>query len=225
MKTKKGFTLIEVLIALTIIAGLFSFGYANFRNFSRRQATVNTAKELESAINLTKEFALSGNKPAGCSDTEPLDGYKISFNQVAETYSIFAVCAGIDESVGRTSIPLSVGTNLSLGQATNFIIFKTLGQGTSIPDDDNFFLTVSRSDVGNSAVLTVSPAGEVTTVVSSIGSSTTPTPSPTASPASGVGCQGACNVNSDCQAGLVCPGSINKCVNNACRFDPDCVCN
>lgn len=223
MKTKKGFTLIEVLIALTIVAGLFSFGYANFRNFSRRQATVNTAKELESVINLTKELALSGNKPATCLDSEPLDGYKISFNATAETYSIFAVCAGTDESVGRTSVPLPAGTNLSLGQATNFIIFKTLGQGTSIPDTGNFLVTVSRSDVGNSAVLTVSPAGEVTTAVLSIGSSSTPSPSPTPTPPAGVGCQGSCNSNSDCQSGLVCQS--RKCVNNACGTDPDCVCN
>ena len=63
---KSGFTLIEILVSMTIIGFLFSFGYASFRDFSRRQALAGVVKQVQGDLRLAQQKALSGEKPSGC---------------------------------------------------------------------------------------------------------------------------------------------------------------
>ena len=227
MKSKRGFTLVEILITLTIIGGLFSFGYANLRNFSQRQATINASREVESAIKLTREFALAGNKPStGNCVTGALDGYKIQFNDTADTYSIYAVCSGSDESVGRTDVALPPGIDLTLGQPETSIIFKTVGDGTDIPEEGSFVVITGNSGTENSVDVQISSSGEISSTIKSqekpVEDISTPSPSPSPSP-TGSSCQGSCRNNVDCAGDLIC--SSRKCVNESCPSETDCVCN
>ncbi|KKR39915.1 MAG: Pilin assembly protein [Candidatus Woesebacteria bacterium GW2011_GWB1_40_101] len=61
--TKRGYTLIELLVAITILGIIFGAGYISFRDFSRRQALTAAVRTVSGDVRLTQEMALSGKKP------------------------------------------------------------------------------------------------------------------------------------------------------------------
>ena len=42
-----GYTLIEILVTLSIVGIIFAAGYANFREYARRQAVVSGARQVQ----------------------------------------------------------------------------------------------------------------------------------------------------------------------------------
>ena len=73
-KNLTGYTLIELLVGISIVGIIFSVGYAGFRQFSQRQQLAGVAKSITSDIQLIKQKALTGEKPSGGACTK-LDGY------------------------------------------------------------------------------------------------------------------------------------------------------
>ena len=136
----KGYTLIEVLVVLTIIGVLFSVGFASYRDFSRRQALAGIAKQIVGEMRLAQQMALSGEKPSACGNNV-LDGIGFEIKLLTQdskdyyNYKIRAVCGGEpypilkDYSFPAGSVIFDF-SNFSI----NPIIFKVLGQGTNIPD-------------------------------------------------------------------------------------------
>ena len=154
MKIKSGYTLIEILVALTIIGLLFSFGYANFRDFSRRQVVKDTAKGIQGDLRLAQGNAMTGKKPEGCNAT--LDSY--SFNRSSSTrYTIDANCGAAIIIVKDVSLPS--GITLSV-PSPNPLKFKVLGQGTNI-GASNWVLTLTQVGTANTVAVTVTGGGEI----------------------------------------------------------------
>jgi prepilin-type N-terminal cleavage/methylation domain-containing protein len=155
MKWKQnGYTLIEILVVLTIIGLLFNFGYVSFRDFSRRQAVAGAAKTIQGDLRLAQENATSGQKPSGCNTT--LDSY--GFNvQSSSRYTIEANCAATPPIV--KDVTLASGIAIS-NPSPNPLQFKILGQGTNIGDTD-WTLTLTQAGTGNTATVTVTSGGEI----------------------------------------------------------------
>lgn len=155
-----GYTLIEILVALTIIALLFGFGYASFRDFSRRQALAGVAKNLQGDLRVAQQLALSGEKPidANCTGSNSLNGYL--FNVSAGGYTITASCSG--GSVAATkNVSLPSGITVSALPSPNPILFKVLGQGTNILAGQNATISLSQSGTSSSVSVTVGSGGEI----------------------------------------------------------------
>jgi prepilin-type N-terminal cleavage/methylation domain-containing protein len=147
-----GYTLIEILVGLTIMAVIFSFGFVSFRDFSRRQALVGVARTLKGDLRLAQEYALSGKKPEGCLT---LNGFNFSVTSESE-YKIQAFCA--DSAIDVKSVALPEGITFATPLPSLFY-FKVLGAGTSL--SANLVITLTQSATGNSQVITVTPAGEI----------------------------------------------------------------
>ena len=154
------YTLVEILIGLTIIALLFGFSYAGFRDFSRRQALSGAAKKVQGDLRLAKELALAGQKPEDplCDlPANSLQSYSFNINS-ANSYRIEANCSGGVVINKEVSLPPSVSISTP---AVNPVKFKVIGQGTNIPDATNITITLTQSGTNSQIGITVSSGGEI----------------------------------------------------------------
>lgn len=158
---KSGYTLIEILVALSIVGLLFAIGYVNFRDFSRRQAIAGAAKTLQGDVRLAQQQALSGQKPSdlNCAAPSTLIGYNFDVTSSKE-YQIYAVCSAGSSSVITKTVTLPSGINVSPG-STNPILFKVLGSGTNIPSGQTSSIHLTQDYTVNDYSISVSSGGDV----------------------------------------------------------------
>ena len=150
-----GYTLIELLVTLTIVSLLFGFGYANYRGFARNQALVAAARVVKADLRLAQGQALAGKKPVGC---DVLDGYYFRWLSSA-SYRIEASCLNGDYPL-KTVDNVFDGTTISV-PSPNPILFKVLGKGTNVAEGSPASLSLERVGVENPLVVTVTSAGEI----------------------------------------------------------------
>ncbi len=151
-----GYTLIEILVSMSIIGLIFNFGYVNYRDFARRQALLGSARHLKADLRLAQEQALAGKKPssAACSGAGSLRGYDFYVDS-ATSYIIQANCTGglVDDKIVQTS------SGVSLTAVPNRFTFKVIGKGTSLSGLAT--ITLTQTATGNTQVITISPEGEI----------------------------------------------------------------
>lgn len=151
--TEHAYTLIEILVSLTIIGLIFGVGYISFREFARRQALVGAARSLRGNLRLAQGQALAGKKPIGCT---VLDGYR--FSAVSEgVYSIMASCSNGDFSIGKDSV--SFPGEVAMSPVPGNILFKVLGKGTDLASDVEINLV--QEATGNVVKVTITTGGEI----------------------------------------------------------------
>ncbi len=143
----RGYTLIELMVGLTIAALLFLVGYGGYREFVRRQALDNAYKELKSDLRLTQELAISGEKPSSC--TGALFGYQVAFSE--SLYTVSASCGG---SVTIRTKSLPGGITLS---GASSIIYKVIGEGTTLTGDIS--ITLTQGSTGRTRQINISKNG------------------------------------------------------------------
>ena len=156
----KGYTLVEVLVSLTIVGLLFGFGFASFRDFSRRQQLTGVARSIKGEIRLVQSKASAGEKPdnANCSGTNTLSSY--GFQIVNSTsYKVVANCLG--GSVDIWDVPKSLPDGISMSPASGTISFKVLGQGTNIAAGGSVVITFTQAGTNNTSLVTVTSGGEI----------------------------------------------------------------
>jgi prepilin-type N-terminal cleavage/methylation domain-containing protein len=162
-----GYTLIEILVALSIIGLIFGVGYVNFRDFSRRQALSSTARSIKGDLRLAQEEALTGKKPSDAANKcvnpsaaiQPtLSGYGFKIIN-SHTYAIEAVCSGGNVEVKRVTLPSDMSITSASAEQILFILFKVLGQGTNIATTTTIYIV--QQGTGSTATITVSKSGEI----------------------------------------------------------------
>src|SRR5258706_3417069 len=161
-KNQKGYTLIEILVAVTIIGLLFGVGYANFRGFSQRQVVLDAANSLQGDLRLTQELALSGQKPddINCASANLLDGYSFRILS-SSTYEIRANCTGGVVLEPTKTVTLVTGADIaSPFPSPNPIFFKVLGSGTNIPEGTNAVIKIQQTVTTNKSPITISSGGQ-----------------------------------------------------------------
>ena len=118
---KKGFSLIEILVSITILAIMSTVGIASYRNTARNQALLADVDQIIQILNIAKTNVNSGKK-VSCSSS--LAAWQVSF--LGSSYKLQEVCV-----VG----PLSdyATYNLSSKNTTNIttITFYPLGKGAT----------------------------------------------------------------------------------------------
>lgn len=95
----QGFTLIELVVVIMTMGLLFSFGYASYREFARRQQLESVVRTFKGDLRLAQQLALTGKKEAECNT---LEGYRVRRIEVSpptppnQFYEIGAVCDGTE---------------------------------------------------------------------------------------------------------------------------------
>lgn len=82
---KSGFTLVELLVVITLISLISGLGFISFNSYSKSQAIKQTGDNLKQAINVARFDAVSSVKPASsisggeCTSSDQLMSYKFNF--------------------------------------------------------------------------------------------------------------------------------------------------
>lgn len=155
-KSCSGFTLIEVLVVVSIITFLFSLGIAYYIQFNRRQIVVQAALNVKNSLRMAQNKASSGEKT--CSGV--LDGYEFYFGSTGGKYTCgYRSKCGTNYGQYVTS-ELPSPVIISSFPTPNPILFKVLGQGTNIAGSTSIVLQ-GFNDSDNTQTITITNVGEI----------------------------------------------------------------
>lgn len=128
MKRQSAFTLIEILVVISITGLLVTMGIVSYNEFNRRQILDQAAKTVLNDLRDAQSKASSGNKgiTAECAITDTLVGWKFEILSMVNPaqYRIYGVC-GAKPIFGSKTVTLP--GSLTITGAT--IIFKPLSLG------------------------------------------------------------------------------------------------
>jgi Tfp pilus assembly protein FimT len=132
-----GYTLIELLIAVSLTIILSGFGIAGFNNFNRNQVVNSAGKKIAEELKYTQSLVINQQKPLnGCIT---LNGYNFSItNSSTGTYSITAVCTPAcdgDDCIIKTE---TLGISLS---GASSVYFNILTSGVTIIGENYLSIT------------------------------------------------------------------------------------
>lgn len=185
---KKGFTLVEILVAMSLGLVIMGFGVSNFRDTIRRQTVEQTAEKINQVLQQARSNALAGRKDcsicrcgAGPAPTNvPLIGWEVAFT--SSSYTLRGLC-GTNPVLptpfytsGVQSVPAGVSMVSNPGTS---VTFKPLGAGTNLAS--NFSSVVYQPGVIAKAVLVTTGGDIVPPITTPI---PTGTPAPTVVPTS-----------------------------------------
>lgn len=131
-----GFTLLELIVAFSIIAILSTVGIASYINFARWQTLQQAYLDFFNTVSLARANAASQVKPSQCISSSTLDGYRVRINTVANSYTLSVVCSGIDYIIFTKSLSTGVVFNKSTDNpptTTTDILFSVLTSGVTNP--------------------------------------------------------------------------------------------
>jgi len=145
-----GFTLIELMVSVTILLLMFGGGMASYIHFNDNQKVIVTGQQIQLMLRTAQKKARVGDKPAGCSI---LQGYQLSASTVANAVvQLYAVC-GAGVLIASDSYTMPSGVTL---QQAMSIIFKVLTGGTNQPGT-----VVLVGPTGTTYTFTVGSGGDI----------------------------------------------------------------
>lgn len=144
----RGFSLLEMLVVVTISMGVIGAIVVNYNSFNEGQKLRQAALSLKSNFRLAQSRAISGLKPSsGCTS---LRGYTVTFNQ--NGYSIQASCT---EGLVGQSVDVTLPSSVTFSPVPAALTFAVLN-GTA-----SSATSITLSGVSNTFELQVSTSGDV----------------------------------------------------------------
>jgi len=154
-KNKHGFTLIELVIAITVIATLSTIGIAAFVSQSKASALQSGAAEFYSVLNVAKSRAMSQVKPDNLCIGRTLEGYSVAIDSTT-TFKLYVNCGGNEFLVSSENLPenITFASNPPDTTSTNFFfgVLTNNVQGSG---------KVTIRGYDNSKVLDIDGAGNI----------------------------------------------------------------
>jgi type II secretory pathway pseudopilin PulG len=144
---KSGFTLVEILVATTVIMGLTGLVVANFGSFSGNQKMKQAGKTLKNDLRFVQTRAQSALKPTGCNK---LVSYQVAFTQT--TYQYQPVC---DTGLFGSPTTITVPSGIVFSPIPTAVTFKVL---SGIPDKT---LQIVMSGSGRTYSIRIDQNGDI----------------------------------------------------------------
>lgn len=195
LKRQAGFTLVEIVLTLSIMGILSLFGASAYQSYNSDKIMDLAASEVSGVLELAKSRARSQVKPsvASCASNRELYGYRVTFcpgNCTSQqTYTLSVVCGDTgqySEQIGETyTLPSNVTFTSSNPQSVTFRVLSNEIEGASNIGISGFE-QVRTINVSSTGVLHIaSSIGPTpTTGPSTIPTSTPTSPPPTSTPTS-----------------------------------------
>lgn len=137
-----GFSLIELLVVITLFALTSSLITAAYVSFERGQRVKNTAQALKSDIRFAQNKALAGEKGAAgaCSSTSTLGGWYVELTNNSKSYRLAGDCLGLgfgESDFNSKTVNLPTGVTITrvnyvTDQSEVNILFRPLSYNVSV---------------------------------------------------------------------------------------------
>lgn len=152
---RRGFSIIELLMAFATIGILSGLGIASFVSYSRNQVVDQASADLKTAVERTKFNALSGVKPANC---DLLLSYQLEFcKDCAYSYKMIASCKVQNFETASYVLPKNVSfENIGCGK----LKFNLLSKGVEC-EGGQFPFEIGVKGFGVLRTLSVDNGGNV----------------------------------------------------------------
>jgi prepilin-type N-terminal cleavage/methylation domain-containing protein len=148
-----GFTLIELIVAVTIMVLLTGGGIASYISFNDNQQLEGSARQIQSYLRAAQTKARVGDRPEGCAR---LEAYKVVVPAATSQLQLLSVCdEGVETQVQVTELVNVESVSTDQGSGLD-VAFKVLHGGSSFDGQ----VTVSSSS-GRNEVFTISSGGEI----------------------------------------------------------------
>ncbi len=154
-RKQTGFTLIELMVVMSITAILSGTGFIAFGEIQQQQLLKKTVKQIRIGLNEAKVKAFYGTKPASCTNGK-FEGSRFVTNADGKSYSVSILCSDADNSEVINQTQLDSGVTLTPNTS---ITFNSLNQGTDLPLSGATLTVTVGSD--KTAFITVTPTGEI----------------------------------------------------------------
>lgn len=154
MTSKKGFTIIELLVVTAISAILFAVAIAGFSSSNRRSELITAMEQFTADIRSAQKSASAGEKACPTA-TDTLTGYTVSFAASGTSYNIVQVCTpGADTTTTKklpTGVTFSTAGSVTFGTVRGLVTLST----TTPP----LTITLTQGSGGYQQSLTITQAG------------------------------------------------------------------
>lgn len=165
-----GYTILELLIVIVSMTLLFGIGFANFRQYQKRQKLEAVARQVLADLRWTQEQALAGVKPNSTPDNpcETPGSILLNYSFVRSnpsTYHIEATCtagsyiAKGDVDLQASGIQMSVFLPPTI--PPNRLQFLPLGKGVENLNSGYSEMTLTQVASGATRVIRVTTGGEI----------------------------------------------------------------
>jgi len=158
MKNKKGFTLIELMVSITILVLLIGIGTVSLNAFNANQKIKATRVELISNLKLARNYATTMQLPVGASgslsyiDVTLANDGRIS-SRAKDVNDIGIGNTYFSRDVSPAGVNLSIGYSDAVNPYIRFAAYKgNLKNG-------NIIITISAPEVGTTNVVEISDSG------------------------------------------------------------------
>lgn len=128
MMSDKGYTFIELIIAMAVMVMLALAGMASYAKFNQKQRVLAAAEAVALELEGAKKRALSG-EITECLVNQELTGYRVVLSVSSNDLTIYAICDGSDELVATKSID---GASLDGDDSVQFTLDGRAAAATNI---------------------------------------------------------------------------------------------
>lgn len=166
--SQRGFTLIELMITITVMVILVGGGLAGFITFRENQQVLTSLKEVQQMARDAQTKARVRETPSSCNaDGNRLQGYRLRFNS-ATSVTVHPLC-GSDAQIANpgtlselSAIQTKTLSGVTLSGYPTYIDFYTLHRGLSISTT----YTLKTSGFGSDYCFDIESGGAISDVVS-----------------------------------------------------------
>lgn len=167
--SRRGFTLIELMVVLSVTAVLGALGIAGFNNYNKVQVLQNAANELITTFNTARSRAQSQVKL--CSAPQVLEGYGVDISIADESYTLNSRCSGVGSFIISTKkLPDKI---TFISPTTTSFFFPVITGGVTQAGN------ITLLGYGMQKNIVVSPYGGISM---QLAPTVFPTPTPTSAP-------------------------------------------
>lgn len=160
--SKKGFTLLELLVVFVIIAIISTVSLAAFVSYNKIQTVKSAAFDVISLLQDAKSRTQSQVKPSivAC-NSNTLDGYEVricgltgSLCNTQNTYELYVRCGNLTSKLSTKTLPTNVAFDSATTTSTQYI-FKVLSGGVDGAG------SIGITGYGNTLKVTVTQQGAI----------------------------------------------------------------